>query len=507
MFGRVINRRSGLILALAMLFALLLAMQPHTAQAADARWRARYWNNRNFEGTPVLDREESNINYDWGGGSPAPEVNDDNFTARWTRNVNFPASGVYRFSGTTDDGMRVWVDDTLVINSWFDSQAHPVSGDVYVNAGDHRVKVEYYEAGGQAVAKLNWQQVSGTPPTTPTDGPRWRGEYYNNVSLSGTPALVREDDRVDFDWGLGSPAPGIANDRFSVRWTRNVPLQQGRYRFSVTADDGVRLWVNNQLVIDEWHEAQSRTYTADVDVPGGNVPVRVEYYENQGAARISLSRSLLSATGANRWRGEYYNNRFLSGTPTLVRSDANVNFDWGTGRPDPAISADNFSARWTQSLNLAPGRYRFTATSDDGVRVYVNGQLVVDGWSDHPPRTFSGEVTVPGGATPVVVEYYEHLGGAMIQLSWSQLSGTAQPTPPSNQPLATVVRARWLSVRATPEMGDNLVTAVQGGTTVTMLGRNGGWIKVRLPGGATGWVGGSYLSTSYPITNLPVLSS
>ncbi len=70
------------------------------------------------------------------------------------------------------------------------------------------------------------------PPTaTPQVIAGWRGEYFNNVNLSGRPALVRDDAAINFDWGLGSPAPGIQADNFSARWVRTVPLGGGTYRF------------------------------------------------------------------------------------------------------------------------------------------------------------------------------------------------------------------------------------------------------------------------------------
>jgi hypothetical protein len=78
------------------------------------------------------------------------------------------------------------------------------------------------------------------------------------------------------------------------------------------------------------------------------------------------------------WRGEYYGNRKLEGAPVLVRNDSAVDFDWGSGSPDPAVPADKFSVRWTRTIELDPGTYRFFTSSDDGVRIYVDGKRIVD---------------------------------------------------------------------------------------------------------------------------------
>ena len=83
--------------------------------------------------------------------------------------------------------------------------------------------------------------------------PNWQASYWNNQTLSGSPALVRDDVQVGFNWGNGSPAPGLINaDHFSARWTRNIEATPGKYRFTTTSDDGIRVWVDNVLIIDRW---------------------------------------------------------------------------------------------------------------------------------------------------------------------------------------------------------------------------------------------------------------
>ena len=387
------RRRYGLVISFVLLAAFILVSGAYRASAGDAKWKAQYYNNRTLSGSSVLTRDEEAINYDWGDGSPDSRVDVDDFSARWTRTIYFGTPGTYRFTATMDDGMRVWLDDTLIIDSWTDSQVHSLSSDVFLSAGDHTLKVEYYEAGGKAVAKFSWALTQAPPPEPIA---RWRGVYYNNQYLSGAPALVRDDNEINFDWQLGSPWPTIPNDRFSVRWTRNLTLNPGRYRFSTTVDDGVRLWVNGVLIIDQWHDNQDVTYTADTLVAGGLVPVVMEYYENGGAALAKLSYE---------WLG--------SGPILIVTPGA-------TPQPTPTSPA--------------------------------------------------GIVTPPDGPFGVVA-------------------------------------AQLLNVRAAPEFGDNVTTAVSRGTVLELIGRNGGWLKARLPNGVEGWVGSSYIVTKYPIINLPILDA
>ena len=89
------------------------------------------------------------------------------------------------------------------------------------------------------------------------------------------------------------------------------------------------------------------------------------------------------------WNGEYFNNRDLAAPPTFVRQDPNIAFDWGTWGPGNGVGANNFSVRWTKVENFDGGNYRFWATVDDGVRIWVDGQLIIDYWRIGPATTVS----------------------------------------------------------------------------------------------------------------------
>ena len=117
-------------------------------------------------------------------------------------------------------------------------------------------------------------------------------------------------------------------------------------------------------------------------------------------------------------KGEYYDNQSLSGTPALVRDDANISFDWGEGSPHPAIPADNFSVRWTTTLSLSAGNHTFHTRTDDGVRLWVDDTLLINQWRDMPPTDFYATVYLSAGQHVITMEYYEWLWGAVAQLSW-----------------------------------------------------------------------------------------
>lgn len=492
---------------------LLLALGPQPAAAQDNAWRAQYWNNRNLSGDPRVTRNEDAINNDWGGGRPHELISDDNFSVRWVRDVDLSA-GTWRFSATMDDGMRVWLDDQLLIDAWNDSQVRTLTADRVVSGGRHNLRVEYYEAGGMAVAKFNWQQIGANPPGNFT---AWKGEYFNNMTLSGQPAFVRDDPAINFDWSTGSPASGIPADRFSVRWTRTLNFTSGNYRFDVFSDDGVRLWVNNVLLIDQWRDQSEGRFSANANLSGPTT-IRLEYFENVGRAAVSLSwnppgGSPITNPGTGgvttgAWLGEYYNNMNFIGAPTVTRNDAAIDFNWGEGSPAPGIPADRFAVRWTRLANVTAGNYRFDVFSDDGVRLWVNNQLIIDQWRDQVAGNFSATVALPSGNVPIRLEYFENTGRAAVALSTTPaLGGSTTVTPPPGGPTATVTGTGGtrLNVRATP--GGLLVGQLQPNQTVSLTGyrtADSAWVEIYRPGGGTGWVSARYVTTSVPVGSLVV---
>jgi hypothetical protein len=216
---------------------------------------------------------------------------------------------------------------------------------------------------------------------------RWKGEYFNNMTLSGSPTIVRDDGAgvLDFDWGSGSPGSscGVGADHFSARWTRTAHFDAGNYRFTVTSDDGFRIYVDGSLKLEKWFDQGPTTYTVDVALSAGNHTVRMDYYENGGGAVAKLSWKLQSncftTVPSTSWRGQYFNNKTFSGSPAMVRNDGNgfLNFEWYSDSPSTACGfpADNFSVRWTRTVSFNAGTYRFTITSDDGFRLYVDGSV------------------------------------------------------------------------------------------------------------------------------------
>ena len=115
-------------------------------------WQGQYWNNTSLSGDPVLVRQDNVINFQWGAGSPGANVSADNFSARWDALSTVSTAQNYDITATADDGIRVWVDNNLVIDQWAEHSATTYSTTVYLAQGQHSFRVEYFEAGGDATA-------------------------------------------------------------------------------------------------------------------------------------------------------------------------------------------------------------------------------------------------------------------------------------------------------------------------------------------------------------------
>ena len=267
--------------------------------------------------------------------------------------------------------------------------------------------------------------AQGGPTAQHTDSV-WQVSYWNNKTLAGNPLVQTTETEINWDWGLNGPS-SLPADGFSARWSKYIDVAAGTYRFTATADDGVRVYVDNNLIINQWSDHPAQTFTTDISLASGHHQVVMEYYENSGFAVAKLNWQLKPNDIVN-WRGEYFNNRTLAGSPLLVRDDANINFNWGLGIPAAGLPADNFSVRWTRTINFPAGSYRFTTTSDDGVRLWVNGHLLIDKWLDQAATPYSGVLYLSGNVA-VQMEYYENSGLAMAQLNWALDNGN--PPPPT----------------------------------------------------------------------------
>lgn len=403
-----------------------------------------YFNNINLKGQPFAIRNEA-VDFDWGEGGPNQKV--DNFSVRWSGSIEVSDTGVYVLRTRSDDGVRLWVDGLLVIDNWTGHAAtEDTTTPVYWKAGQrHAIMMEYNELAGLSTAQLLWQAPGSTAfVPVPVDRllPAGRGtgllaSYFRNPNLEGSAEVVFiYPQGIDFEWPGIPWGTNLPPDNFSVRWTGLIEAPaSGTYELQTESDDGMRVWVDGQLVIDNW---TAHAPVFDTSAPlkwsaGQQHAIIVEYQDlgGPGTARllwrtpgtpgfevVPTDRLYPTATGRGL-EGAYFSNTALQGEASLTRTEA-INFQW-PGAPAPGLPEDGFSVRWRGWIEAPEiGFYMLQTVSDDGVRVWVDGHLVIDNWTAHAPVSDTSEAMFwsNGSRHAIVVEYKEIGGPGTAQLLW-----------------------------------------------------------------------------------------
>jgi hypothetical protein len=203
------------------------------------------------QGDELGQLKTGNFNYNCGYGEQGANW----FHVHWA----FPDTGVFQAGGWTLDWRNVPAD---------------------------QLKNVPWQRGTERRGPQQW--FLADPITSPTPV-GWHVEYFSDKTLTNRCYDAYEDTpHLSKPWGNGSPAAGCPSDDFSARFARTVNLAPGCYRFTARADDGLRLWVNNQLLFDQWWE-QDAVMQSDLYLFGGAVPLKAEYYERGWGAILTLA--------------------------------------------------------------------------------------------------------------------------------------------------------------------------------------------------------------------------
>jgi len=269
-----------------------------------------YFDSKDLTG-PFVTRIDPVVDFNWQKGQPIAGVEGDAFTVRWIGKVEAPETGDYTFITRTNDGARLWVDNRPLHDHWLPPEGlKEWSGSIRLEKGKKvDLRLEYMEQGGNAEAHLLWKGpgipnpeiiaskwLTPAPPPSAAAAPAGKplgngllAIYYASRDLSGN-AVTRIDPRIDFNWGSGGPAPGIGPDSFSVRWIGQIRAPKTeQFTFHPVTDDGVRLWINNQLIVDQWQDQSASEASGAFPLKEGqSYDIRMEYYEGSGEAVAQL---------------------------------------------------------------------------------------------------------------------------------------------------------------------------------------------------------------------------
>ena len=415
----------------------------------------QYFPSRDLKGAPTerLDAQIDKI-------SVPSEVPSENWSARWTGFLQAPQTGTYQITTLTDDGARLWFNDELVVNDWAVHADARNSVSVELEKGArYPIVFEYFEGQNPGNCQLMWTPPGASETTIPQSqlyasyntgevgsGTGLSGSYYLTTLFRGEP-VEREDAQINDN----PRPPGIPAQDWSARWMGYVQATRtGPFTFSTLTDDGVKLWIDGKLVIDDWNSHPATENSATVNlVRGQKYRIVMSYFQAYSESAYQLlwtppgeGKTLIPTTQlypdntANLEPGvigtgqgltvSYFANPDLQGGAlTLQNQPVSVR------DTPPQVPAQNWSARWTGYLQAThTGTFTLSTLSDDGLRLWLGNKLLIDNWTSHGGTENRAPVKmVAGQKYPIRIEYFQDTTAAECQLKWTNPLGVTLTVP------------------------------------------------------------------------------
>ena len=502
-----------------------------------------YYNGMNFE-TPVAERKDSTINFDWRLGSPMTGVNADNFSVKWTGEIQPLYSETYTFYVTSDDGVKLTIDGNVLIDELANIGKATRNGTLTLKSGKkYDIKLEYAEGTENASCALEWQSTSQVREIIPqiqlypessstinsTTGLVTAyvdsgftgfstalkvGEYtladlnsvgifdkdiaslkvsegykvviYNQDNFKGNLVEITEDTSdlgawkdsaislkvkvngdtdlsgtyilqnrgsnyyMDVTGGTGATGNGSNIQQYLLTSRTNqqfkfTHLGDGAYQIlAVNSNKSIEIGgrnlsdganVNQWSYLGQSHQKFVLLPTGDgyykimaqhsgeiLEAENTNVEGNIRQMpdNNQTSGQWKLIPAPLGKVGTGTGlKGDYFNGRNFE-TLKYTTIDGTINFNWDSNSPNPSVNQDNFSVIWTGLIQPKfTGNYTFYVNSDNGRRLWINNQLIIDKWIDDYGIEYSGDIQLTEGQKyNIKLEYFEAVGGANCKLEW-----------------------------------------------------------------------------------------
>ncbi|HOC55404.1 MAG TPA: immunoglobulin domain-containing protein [Verrucomicrobiota bacterium] len=247
---------------------------------------------------------------------------------------------------------------------------------------------------------------------TGSSNPAARGAYFDNLVADTldpvAPVITTQPASATKDPGQTAAFTVVATGATGYQWRKNGVNISGATSATLTLS-------NVQL-------SDAAFYRVVVSNAAGSV--------TSSAAQLVVTATATGVGTGGGLRGCYYDNQDFSAL-RVSRLDGPVNFDWATGSPEGSLGVDSFSARWTGQVQPRYSQtYTFYTTTDDGVRLWVNGVLLIDHWAGQSATEWSGSIALTAGQKyDLQMDYYENSGSASAQLRWSSASQLKELIP------------------------------------------------------------------------------
>lgn len=509
---------------------------PGYAQTCTApNWEGRFYNSTDLTGSQVYSTCAPVLDFSWGTGAPAGGVNFDNFSVRWTGTQTFPSAGTYQFAVTVEDGARLFINGSPIINSMTDAESpRTLTANYEVSAPGSTafITLEAVNFVGNAQLKLAWSLVSGgnAPQNTtnpgantqtqgssgqaitfgqsPTGGGQsWLVEYFNNPNLEGN-ALYFESapaDGIGRNYDVNAPTELMQADGWSARWSRVVDFPADTYTFTLRADDGAVVRINNTQILNYPNSEPNATYSVNVEIPAGRHSIVVEHFDATGTANLFLTwnppvGTTLFQDGCNSEVAGINGNaapcpeRVMTTSAPVASTNMSVTVAAGplNFRPAPAQSALPIQTISRGEQYTAVGR----SADNIWIQLQVNG---VTGWAMSEFLTLSGDINA--------LAVTDNSGSASPESATDAPETLAPVQPPALASVQAVARG-YMRIRDIPNQSGTRIGSVPWGEQVGVMGRSrdGQWLLIQHQG-VTGWssrawyeiVTGSY--DGLPISN------
>jgi hypothetical protein len=490
--------------------------------------RGDYYTNEDLAGAPVMVRKDRAVNFDWDIGAPMELAQPDQFSVRWTGEIQAQFTEPYTLYVESDDGTRVWLDGNLVMDDWVDRFDGQSQAKVNLVAGQkHALRIEYYQAQGVAHARLLWsspstpkrpvpqsqlytltadQSLAEEPEEQPLEGAEMASSILSNgwqdanIGLGAGGGVETSNEVFTVTgcaqdiWGKADELhyiyqPLVGNGQVVARVLRMAgghPWAKAGLMIRETLDPGSRHAMLGGSIANGlmflWRAGQSNatSFSGSVrfdtpywlklvrwgDLVGGFVSTNGVDWQLADWERVNMGQQVYVGLAVSShdqrqlctaWfdqvkvssvdapsplpvvgtgdglKGDYFPNMNLIGPPALTKVDPVLNSDWGIHPPIDVPYGAEFSVRWVGEIQARFSEpYTFYLDTDDGVRVWLNEQPIINDWMDRYEGESTATVNLVAGQRYLLrIEYYQNQGVSRARLKWSSPSTTKQVVPQS----------------------------------------------------------------------------
>lgn len=326
-----------------------------------------YFSRPDFKGRTVYRIDEV-VDFHWGMGRPMFDVNRDYFSIRWTGEVEAPVTGVYTFYIDANDGAVLSVSDSLKIGQFVETSGFVTKGKIKLEGGKrYPLTLDFHDNYGVAHARLEWSGP-GIPksviprrqlhPVLPggdnlSAGQGLLGCYFRNRHFDGD-VLARVDPVIEFKWDKG-PAKDFAKDNYSVRWMGQLRARRnGEHTFHITAEEGIRLWLGGQLLVNEKYNQSRQEFAPTLTLEKGRrYDLRMEMVNRRGGSELKMEWAEPTQARA-RIPADMLHAAFVPPPPDETAGKVDLSrtlgvFTWGGSRIARGVAgADDTSVRFAK---------------------------------------------------------------------------------------------------------------------------------------------------------------